>query len=146
MSSVFSVELICSKNRQSPLAFLHLFCALFVQWSIAVGSRKGSLLKRAKWHFLTLTNITGLKAWKQGLAFMSPPCQFYNTVFMYINLNYIKKQTLTTISLVAITTRSLYFTWQLYPNLEILISPIKGCVQLRINQLITIYQVVLTLP
>ena len=27
-----------------------------------------------------------------------------------------------------------------YPDLEVLISPIKGCLQLRINQLLTIYQ------
>ena len=29
---------------------------------------------------------------------------------------------------------------KIYPDLEILISPIKGCSQLRINQLLTIYQ------
>ena len=29
---------------------------------------------------------------------------------------------------------------KLYPDLEILISPIKGCAELRIKQLLTIYQ------
>ena len=29
---------------------------------------------------------------------------------------------------------------ELYPDLEILISPIKGCSQLIINKLLTIYQ------
>ena len=35
---------------------------------------------------------------------------------------------------------NIYVTSLLHPDLEIVIIPIKGCSQLRLNQLLTIYQ------
>ena len=55
LNAVLNPTICHSKAVVSIGSILHLFCALFEQWSISVKSRKGSLLKGAKWHFLTLT-------------------------------------------------------------------------------------------
>ena len=53
------VVLSTSHNSSLHWPISHLFCVLFVQWCMTIKSRKrggeGSISRRSKWHFLTLT-------------------------------------------------------------------------------------------